>query len=386
MKKSTICGITGFLLAGVLAAGVCVGGYVSRNDQGKWFGNSDIKDWHWADKSPADIADGDNGDNQGYTGDDLVHVTEDKGIMLMSARIAPEEYATYGIEAQADTAYSIKATVNSDALDKSVVGSIAFKNPSSAWASGKSISDYVVLNQITEYGLDFTLTVKQPFGEPVIFKCASCVDGNVNATLQVDYLKELRSFTATLNPSLSASDAGRLYVGDTTNTIQITPNYGVGTVEGTISGYKTTFTTNDFFRSELKKKFNAGNGTSSFTPASGIVVTGKDFKIGFCGSADASGIVQGGLFLGGGWTEGGNTIATNFIKQYGCTTSIGSWSATAGVSSIKYEITYSYNNEYSKSVSYTYSKSYGFRNDNLTAIKTITNISLDKTNIVVYPA
>ena len=42
------------VLAGVLVAGICCLGFVSRNDEGKWFKNGNLSTWHWSDKSPAD--------------------------------------------------------------------------------------------------------------------------------------------------------------------------------------------------------------------------------------------------------------------------------------------------------------------------------------------
>ncbi len=200
----------------------------------------------------------DNGDNNGGNTDNddkLVNAGENKGILLKSFRIASEQYEDYGIDAQANTAYSVTATVNDDAVDKSVIGSVLWRDGSSAWATGKNISDYVSLNQTVEYGLDFTFIVKQAFSEPVMIKVASCMDSSIYGTAQVDHLKELKSFTATLNPSYG-NDIGRINVGDKMNTVQITPNFGEGTVEGTISNYKTTFTTNAYFRTELKSKLD----------------------------------------------------------------------------------------------------------------------------------
>lgn len=366
-------------LTAVLLAGGCAVGYGAGT---RWtYKRSEIQA---TQPSAPDDGNGDNigngnNENQGneFADGDLVHVAEDNGISLMSVRIAPEDYGEYGIDAQADTAYSVTASVNSDALDKAVIGSVAWKDASSSWASGKNIYDYVTLNQVTEYGLDFTFTVKQAIGEPVILKVASCVDSNVNATLQVDYLKEISSFTATLNPSLSANAAGRVYVGDTQNVVQITPRYGVGTVQGNISGYKTTFTVNDFTKNNLKSALNAGAGTNAFTVKSTLTVSGQNFTMPFLSVS---------FFLGGGGNDAGaKTILNNFFKTYGCGDSAGSMSNTAGVTSIKYEITYSYGSDYSKTLTYTDSTSYGFRNDNLSVIKTISEINLDKNNVVVLP-
>ena len=343
--------------------------------------------------------DGD-GEDKDPSDDELVNSGENKGILLRSARIASEQYEDYGIDAQANTAYSITATVNEDAADKSVIGSVHWKDDSSTWATGKNINDYVTRNQTVQYGLDFTFTVKQAFSEPVMIKVASCMDSGIYGTAQVDHLKELKSFKAVLNPSYG-TDIGRINVGENMNTIEITPNFGEGTVEGTISNYKTTFTTNAYFRTELKSKLNAGNGTSAFTPAQKIITTGKDFKINWSGTqGSVAGVggnsdVVGGLMYGGGNSGGAYTIVNNFIKQRGATNTGGSASVTAGVVQIKYEITYSYGNEYSVVETWNDQKGtygdnpteflYAFRNDNLTMISTIDNIQVAPDNIVVLP-
>ncbi len=341
-----------------------------------------------------------NGGDKDPSDDKLVNSGENKGILLRSARIASEQYEDYGIDAQANTAYSITATVNEDAADKSVIGSVHWKDDSSTWATGKNINDYVTLNQTVQYGLDFTFIVKQAFSEPVMIKVASCMDSGIYGTAQVDHLKELKSFKAVLNPSYG-TDIGRINVGENMNTIEITPNFGEGTVEGTISNYKTTFTTNAYFRTELKSKLNAGNGTSAFTPAQKIITTGKDFKINWSGTqGSVAGVggnsdVVGGLMYGGGNSGGAYTIVNNFIKQRGATNTGGSASVTAGVVQIKYEITYSYGNEYSVVETWNDQKGtygdnpteflYAFRNDNLTMISTIDNIQVAPDNIVVLP-
>ena len=340
-----------------------------------------------------------NSGNKDPSDDELVNSGENKGILLRSARIASEQYEDYGIDAEANTAYSITATVNENAADKSVIGSVHWKDDSSTWATGKNINDYVTLNQTVQYGLDFTFIVKQAFSEPVMIKVASCMDSGIYGTAQVDHLKELKSFKAVLNPSYG-TDIGRINVGENMNTVQITPNFGEGTVEGTISNYKTTFTTNAYFRTELKSKLNAGNGTDSYSPAQKIITTGKDFKINWSGTqGSVAGVgghsdVVGGLMYGGGNSGGAYTIVNNFIVQRGATNAFGSASVTAGVVQIKYEITYSYGNEYSVVKTWNDQKGYSdnpteliyaFRNDNLTMISTIDNIQVAPDNIVVLP-
>lgn len=382
----------------VIGAGVCCMGFASRSADGKWFGNfQDIASWHWKDKAtkPEDKKDSTE-DKKDPTeeNNNYINSGENNGILLKSRRLAVAEFEDFGIDEQANMAYSITAAVNQDAADKSVRGSIAWKNSSSEWATGKSIYDYIEFSQATEGGLNFTLTVKQAFGEPVIIKVSSSMDSGVYGTAQVDYLKELKSFTATLNPTIPNNHFGRIYVGNSTmNTIQINPTYGVGTLTGTISNYETIFTTNSYFRTQLKTKLNAGNGTSGFSPVEKISVNGKDFKIPFQGSGSI--LNCNGLIVGGGAPP--ETIVNNFICAYGCTQSTGSAAATAGVVRIDYKITYSYGSDYTviktwydQDKSETFGDNptktvYGFRNDNLTTVSTINNIQVSPDAIIVYP-
>ena len=353
------------------------------------------KTWNpvkWTQSNQEQTDNDGNSDDKDPSDDKLVNSGENKGIFLRASRISSEQYEDYGIDEQANTAYNITATVNEDAGDKSVVGSVSWKDNASSWATGKNIADYVTLNQTVQYGLEFTLTVNQPFGEPVMIKVASCADGGIYGTAQVDHLKELELFTATLNPSYG-SDLGRVNVGDRMNTVEITPKFGVGTIQGTISNYKTTFTTNAYFRSELKAKFSANGSISGFQPVQKITTTGKDFKI-----------PLSQLRAGGGYTEAADIVLNNFIVERGQNyggglENVSSASANyiAGVSRIEYEITYSYGDEYSVVKTRRYentdemfsdnpTKLYiAFRSDCLTIIKSITDINLVPDNIIVYP-
>ena len=68
-------------------------------------------------------------------------------IALTTVEIPRERYEDYGIMTIAETAYTVTATVSGESLtedQKNVTWSAAaFKNPSSSWASGKSVATYV---------------------------------------------------------------------------------------------------------------------------------------------------------------------------------------------------------------------------------------------------
>ena len=50
-KSFVLQGVLALLFSLVLIEGICCLGYASRGDDGKWFGNGDLKTWHWVDKS-----------------------------------------------------------------------------------------------------------------------------------------------------------------------------------------------------------------------------------------------------------------------------------------------------------------------------------------------
>lgn len=315
------------------------------------------------------------GDNAGSGSSGELNVTENNGISLLTELIPEEEFAAYNVSETATKAYHITATVNDDAADKSVIGAIGWKNSSSDWATGKSLTDYAVLTQTTEYGLEFNLEILQAFGEPITLKVASCMDSSINATAEVNYLKELITYTATINPSLPETAAGRVYVGNTANTISITPFYGVGTVTGTLSNYKVMMHVKAECVTALNNAFKAGYGTSGFYGLQSLTFTGENFSIPLTS-----------LFSGGGNTPAAEVIVNNFIKQNGCGDYTGSSESTiAAVDIVRFTVTYSYG-DYSKIMTLPSTNvSWGFRNDNLETISTITDISLDKNEIVVYP-
>ena len=92
MKNGIVKGITAILIAGVLAAGVCCTGFASRDENGKWFGNSDLTTWHWTDKTDdKEPVGGENkpgGDSVESDSADLLFGTvESYGLQLMSSKV-----------------------------------------------------------------------------------------------------------------------------------------------------------------------------------------------------------------------------------------------------------------------------------------------------------
>lgn len=90
------------------------------------------------------------------------------GMKLMSARIAPEDYAANGISPLAETAYTLTATIKPEnATDKAVDWSVEFVNPESDWANDKTVTDYVTVTPTADGALTATVECKAAFGEQI---------------------------------------------------------------------------------------------------------------------------------------------------------------------------------------------------------------------------
>lgn len=113
-----------------------------------------------------------------------------KGITLMSgvATTAADGTTTKSITA---TVEPVGANVH-DPLS----WEIAFKDPSSTWATGKNVSDYVTIS-VSADTLTCTVTCKQAFGEQIVLNVSSKTK-NASASATVDYVKRVNDITLTI--------------------------------------------------------------------------------------------------------------------------------------------------------------------------------------------
>ena len=116
-----------------------------------------------------------------------------EGVTVVAAEIPKAEYESYGVMPIAETAYTLTATVNEDATRKAVDWTVEFANPSSQWATGKTVTEYVTA---TSSG-DLTATVQclKAFGEQILVSAVSKDDPQVKATCTCDYQKSIATIT-----------------------------------------------------------------------------------------------------------------------------------------------------------------------------------------------
>ncbi len=139
------------LLSLVLGAGIGAGSYAIK-EQIRRGGNERIEQ-----EAPTEL-----------DGGGIISESESQGMQLTASKLSSSEYAENGVSTQAESAYTLTATVKpEDAENKAVDWSIAFVNASSAWASGKSVTDYVTVTPSADGALTAVVTNLGEFGEQI---------------------------------------------------------------------------------------------------------------------------------------------------------------------------------------------------------------------------
>lgn len=244
--KKILSGIGSLLLAGVLVGGVCACGYVSRDNNGKWFGNGDLKSWHWSDNSAYTKPNGNETDNkpvEKFTGSTL-DVIEKDGIQLYMARLPRAAYAVNGIGETADSAYTLTAEVFPDyASDKTLDWSVAWQNSDSDWVNGKTVTDYVTVTPNKDGGNVAVCVCLQDFGEPVNVIISSRSNPLVCGVVAVNYYQRIKSLNYSFSldgETVNAAENNGVYRVDYTGEkknydVEIVPVYSAYTLTDTYS-------------------------------------------------------------------------------------------------------------------------------------------------------
>ena len=163
------------------------------------------------------------------------------GVKVMSAKIAPENYAANGVSAQAETAYTLTATVLPEkASNKAVDWTVSFVNPVSAWATGKTVTDYVTVTPTADGALTANVECLQAFDEQIKVTVTSRNNADATATCLVDYAERVSGYTLTLSNggvTISSSDPEYTVTGKSSVSIskgEYTKT--VGTIEENFTG------------------------------------------------------------------------------------------------------------------------------------------------------
>lgn len=138
---------------------------------------------------------------------------DSNGIKLMSAKIAPENYADYGISPMAETAYQLTATITpANATNKAVDWTVTWvggrehdggsSEGSSDWSEGKTVTDYVTVTPTSDGALTANVECLQAFGTQVRVTVTSRDNTSVKANATVDYTEKLSAVKATFGSTV----------------------------------------------------------------------------------------------------------------------------------------------------------------------------------------
>ena len=205
-KVKKVVGGIAVALALILVGGVC-GGLLQHHY--KWGEEPKVEEPGGEEKPGEDSSGG---------GEVSTEAGVSHGIRLAAVKLASSEYEEYGVSALAETAYTLTATITpADAANKKVDWTIAFKNASSTWATGKTVTEYATVTPSADGALTAVVENVAAFGEQIIVKATSRDNAEAYATCTVEYLQRTTGYTLTLD--------GKTYNTAGTTTNSVTPTF-----------------------------------------------------------------------------------------------------------------------------------------------------------------
>lgn len=181
---------------------------------------------------------------------------EMNGLKITAKTISAPMYEAYGAPRGAEAALTL--TVTPTPADAELTGAkftIAFKNASSAWATGKTVTEYVTLSQSNEKSA--TVSCLKAFGEPIVitYTVTGEKGESKSATYQLDYRarivdSDIRLPNSTYVYQMYDEDQSAIYANFTLS------NY---TIKETFTVQSVKFELTNEFRSELTQaQLNVG--------------------------------------------------------------------------------------------------------------------------------
>lgn len=118
----------------------------------------------------------------------LIKGGEGNGVQIRSKAISSEEYSLYGVNATAENAFVLTATVEPEnASDKRLDWAVSFVAPASSWAKGKTVTDYVTVTPSGDGALTATVACLQAFAEQIKVVATSRENAELSAECTIDY-------------------------------------------------------------------------------------------------------------------------------------------------------------------------------------------------------
>ena len=260
-NNNTLKQVAAFLLVIILLAVIGVGTWIGVVTNG-------FRDWS-----------GFTGPSEPAEGEQVSGVTDGDGNEMQSG----EAYAlpaamVYAVptaqSATASEGITVTATVLPEtAVNKNVMWAVRFANASSAWATGKTASDYVTVTPDAENSRIATVVCNEAFGEQIILTVASVADPTKMASCTIDYAQSITDV------SVKIGNVDVNLGGETEVTVDIGHNNidrgGVIAIEYTMSEVYTiavdadftetlSFITDDVDKDNFTQTYPSGTTSSTY--------------------------------------------------------------------------------------------------------------------------
>ena len=249
-------------LALILVGGVC-GGLLQHHYNWGAEEKPPVEDSTGGEEKPEDSGGGEVSTEAGVS----------HGIRLAAVKLASSQYEDYGVSPLAETAYTLTATITpADAANKKVDWTIAFKNASSTWATGKTVTEYATVTPSADGALTAVVENVAAFGEQIIVKATSRDNAEAYATCTTTNTVT-PTFTEERRPQATITvNKSTVYTRANTDSVAYT------TVKPT-DAFKTAITNAGFNASTLKTYDASGMNTGFsnwFDSVWGSAIYGSD--------------------------------------------------------------------------------------------------------------
>lgn len=243
------------------------------------------------------------GGNEGKQQGSLVETdrVEAVGIALYSMVIPQEEFATYGVSPQAQSARELEIVFSPEtATDKSFTVQTQFKGDMPIWSNGKEVSDYLTAEPSMDDKSKVIVTNLAPFGDRITVTIQSVQDPEKEVSLDYGYCAPLEGFN-TASYIRGKNEIKMMNLGaDTDYHLQM--NWGVGTETGETRLESAIYRAyEEYFWGPVKSNSNYVNATN-VTGFSGTVsarseASGISLALKSGGVATGTGSLDGTLLL-----------------------------------------------------------------------------------------
>lgn len=191
------------------------------------------------------------------------------GIKLMAARAQLDEPQGADPSDTAST-YVLTATITPENADnKAVDWTVAFVNPASEWATGKTVTDYVTVTPESDGALKATVKCLKAFGEQIKVLVKSRENSEISAECTVDFVKRISGMTFTPSDLVFPTSGYEFDVQYTDYTLDSEMTVTISNYMKLTDGFKNAITTK-FSQLSTKYRFN----TDWWFGSSGAMIQG----------------------------------------------------------------------------------------------------------------